>query len=119
MIFRKRVYHITSPPTVDDFHRFFNQFLYPVQVKYGAKLTGYWLDVSGREVTTIWQYASLSHYEEIERHVSADPLSRRAREVGLLRGFDLNDLTVKEEFIIHETADGVETVRDLDFFGEQ
>ncbi|SFS30125.1 NIPSNAP family protein [Marininema halotolerans] len=106
MIFRKRVYRIQGREA-ENFQRFFNQYVYPIQAKYGAKLTGYWLDESEKEVTAIWQYASLSHYKEIERHVSADPLTKRAKEEGIRQGLDLDDLSIEEEFIAqhhHEEA---------------
>ncbi|MFC4077682.1 NIPSNAP family protein [Salinithrix halophila] len=98
MLFRKRVYKI-PPEMADDFNHYFNRFVHPVQMKYGAKLVGRWTNEGKTEVTAIWQYAGLSHYEEIQKHVAADPLSRREREECIRVGLDLSMVLVEEEFI--------------------
>ena len=79
MFYRIRRY-VTVPETANAFHEFFNRYLLPVQLRYGARLVGRWATDDG-EVIAVWEYDDRVAYERIQRNVAADPDSIHAQQV--------------------------------------
>lgn len=96
MIYRRKTYAI-KPERIADFNEFFHEYLYPNQLKHGAKLIGRWVNESQDEITAIWQYDSFDHYEEIESEIRESILHTKAK----VRRQDLGDLYLdsKQEFL--------------------
>jgi len=78
MLHRMRIYQAVTE-NLPVFHEFFCGFLFPVQLRHGARLVGRWETEDGR-VVAIWEYGDRAAYERIEAAVRADPDSRRAQE---------------------------------------
>jgi 8-oxo-dGTP diphosphatase len=79
MIYRRKVYKITSE-TFEEFTHFFHTYLLPNQLKHGARLVGRWVTEGKDEVTAIWEYDSFEEYTRIEEAVRNDDLHRVAQE---------------------------------------
>lgn len=79
MIYRRKTYKIT-PNKLDEFNDFFHTYLYPNQMKHGAKLIGRWANEAGNEITAIWKYDSFSHYKYIEEQIGSSSLYQKAQE---------------------------------------
>ena len=62
------------PEKVIDFNEFFHEFLYPVQVKNGARLVGRWVTEMQDEIISIWEYPSYEEYLKIEERVVKDAM---------------------------------------------
>ncbi|MFP3472453.1 NIPSNAP family protein, partial [Micrococcus sp. SIMBA_144] len=60
MIYRRKTYTI-QPEKLDEFNEFFHTYLYPNQLKHGAKLVGRWVNETQNEITATWQYESMNH----------------------------------------------------------
>ncbi len=101
MIYRRKTYAI-RPEKLEEFNEFFHTYLYPNQLKYGAKLIGRWVNESHDEITATWQYESLEQYEEIECKIRKSDLHMKARE----RREELGELYLEssQEFLT-STAD--------------
>jgi NIPSNAP protein len=78
VIYRMRTYQAETD-RLDDFHKYFRQWLLPVQVRHGARLVGRWETDDGR-VVAIWGYDSRERYELVDSAVRADPDAALARE---------------------------------------
>jgi 8-oxo-dGTP diphosphatase len=102
VIYRRRTYRV-EPERADAFHRFFNEHLLPVQLRYGARLVGRWITEDRTEIVAIWAYQDKAEYEEIERQVGADPDSARAREVR--RTLEPLFVETRQDFLVN-TVDG-------------
>ncbi len=96
MIYRRKTYAI-RPEKLDEFNEFFHTYLYPNQLKHGAKLIGRWVNESHDEITATWQYDSLEQYEEIESKIRKSDLHMKAKE----RRDELGDLYLEssQEFL--------------------
>ncbi|MDQ0483865.1 ADP-ribose pyrophosphatase YjhB (NUDIX family) [Alkalihalobacillus hemicentroti] len=79
MIYRRKTYKI-NPNKLDEFNDFFHTYLYPNQLKHGAKLIGRWANEARNEITAIWEYDSFSHYETIEKQIRTSSLYLKAQE---------------------------------------
>lgn len=79
MIYRRKTYKINSEK-LDDFNHFFHQYLYPNQIKHGAKLIGRWVNESKDEILAIWEYRNIEHYESIESKIRNSELHHIAKE---------------------------------------
>lgn len=78
MIYRMRIYQAVTE-NLPAFHRFFREYLLPVQLRHGARLVGRWETEDGR-VVAVWEYDDRAAYERIERAVSQDQASAAAQE---------------------------------------
>lgn len=79
MIYRRKTYKV-KPEKVDEFTQFFHTYLYPNQVKNGAKIVGRWVNDDKTEVVAIWAYQSMEHYEMIETQIRQSDLHKQAQE---------------------------------------
>ncbi len=79
LIYRRKTYAI-QPEKLNEFNEFFHTYLYPNQLKHGAKLIGRWVNESENEITATWQYNSIEQYEEIERSIRQSSLHTKAQE---------------------------------------
>ena len=61
------------------FHDFFRTYLFPVQLRHGARLVGRWEAADGR-VVAVWAYDDREAYERIEAAVRSDPDTKRAMQ---------------------------------------
>jgi len=87
MIYRRKNYRI-RPEKLNEFNDFFHAYLYPNQIKHGAKLIGRWVNDSKDEILAIWEYESMEHYESIERQIQHSELHKKAKE----KRMELGDL---------------------------
>ncbi|WP_078380427.1 NUDIX domain-containing protein [Sutcliffiella halmapala] len=78
MIFRRKTYRV-NPEKLEVFTDFFHQYLYPNQIKHGAKLVGRWVTEQKDEVVAIWQYEDREHYESIEHAIRNSELHKLAQ----------------------------------------
>jgi 8-oxo-dGTP diphosphatase len=78
MLYRKKVYEI-FPTKLSVFNDFFHEFLYPNQIKNGAKLVGRWVNENQTEITAIWEYESLQQYKSIEQKIKNSELHKLAQ----------------------------------------
>ncbi len=78
MLYRMRIYRAV-PENLAAFHEFFRDYLLPVQLRHGARLTGRWQTDDNR-VVAIWEYDDRPAYERIDAAVRADPATRRAHQ---------------------------------------
>lgn len=78
MIYRMRIYD-TVRENLSVFHEFFLSYLYPIQLRHGARLVGRWEIEDGR-VVAVWEYDSRVAYEQIDAAVRADPGSAAAAQ---------------------------------------
>ncbi|MDP4162733.1 MAG: NUDIX domain-containing protein [Bacillota bacterium] len=79
MIYRRKTYKI-KPEKLEAFNAFFHNYLYPNQMKYGAKLVGRWVTETEDEIVALWEYTSMEQYEEIESHIKKSELHQKAKE---------------------------------------
>jgi 8-oxo-dGTP diphosphatase len=79
MIFRRKTYKI-KPEKLEEFNDFFHAYLYPNQMKYGAKLVGRYVNEDKTEIMALWEYESMELYESIEAKIRASELHQRAKE---------------------------------------
>ncbi|MEQ6389343.1 NIPSNAP family protein [Bacillaceae bacterium S4-13-58] len=79
MIYRRKTYRII-PEKLEVFNEFFHTFLYPNQMKHGAKLIGRWVNENKTEITAIWEYESMEQYESIEKQIRSSELHQKAKE---------------------------------------
>ncbi|ALC90652.1 NUDIX hydrolase [Bacillus sp. FJAT-18017] len=79
MIYRRKTYKI-QPEKLNDFNEFFHSYLYPNQIKYGAKLIGRWVNDKQTEILAIWEYKSIEQYESIESLIRNSELHKNAKE---------------------------------------
>ncbi|MBE4909865.1 NUDIX domain-containing protein [Bacillus luteolus] len=79
MIYRRKTYKI-KPEKLNDFNQFFHSYLYPNQIKHGAKLIGRWVNEDKDEILAIWEYKSIEHYEGIENLIRNSELHQKAKE---------------------------------------
>ena len=77
--YRKKVYKVL-PEMVPIFTDFFHQYLYPNQMKHGAKLIGRWVNENQDEIMAIWEYESLEQYQQIEQNIRESELHKRAQQ---------------------------------------
>lgn len=100
MIHRRKIYKVI-PGKLDDFNEFFHTYLYPNQVKNGAKLIGRWVTDTQDEILAIWEYKSLEHYEEIEDRIKKSELYQKAKQ----RKLELGKLFVEssQDFLVPTT----------------
>ncbi|MFC5528305.1 NIPSNAP family protein [Cohnella yongneupensis] len=75
MIYRRKSYKL-DPVKVETFNQFFNEYLLPAQLKYGARLVGRWMtdpdETNTVEIFAIWEYDSLELYQDIEHKIKSD-----------------------------------------------
>lgn len=79
MIFRRKTYKI-KPEKLADFNTFFEEYLYPNQLKHGAKLVGRWVSSNQDEIVAIWEYETMEHYESIESKIRDSELHQKAKK---------------------------------------
>jgi 8-oxo-dGTP diphosphatase len=79
MIYRRKTYKI-KPERLNDFNNFFHSYLYPNQIKNGAKLIGRWVNDNKTEILAIWEYRSIEHYESIESLIKSSELHKKGKE---------------------------------------
>ncbi len=79
MFYRRKTYKI-QPEQLNEFNQFFHTYLYPNQIKHGAKLIGRWVNDSKDEIMAIWEYKNMEHYESIEQMIRNSELHRQAQE---------------------------------------
>jgi len=80
MLFRRKTYKL-HPGKRTEFDRFFHTYLYPNQIKHGARLVGRWVNEAEDEVFAIWQYDSMEHYEKIEQEIRSSELHQQAQGI--------------------------------------
>jgi len=78
VLYRMRIYRAV-PENLAAFHKFFRDYLLPVQLRHGARLVGRWQTDDNR-VVAVWEYDDRPAYERIDAAVRADPATQRARE---------------------------------------
>jgi 8-oxo-dGTP diphosphatase len=79
MIFRRKTYKI-KPERLQEFNDFFHNYLYPNQIRHGAKLVGRWVNDDKTEIMALWEYDSIEQYESIEAKIRESELHHRAKE---------------------------------------
>jgi 8-oxo-dGTP diphosphatase len=79
MIYRRKTYKI-KPEKLNDFNNFFHTYLFPNQIKNGAKLIGRWVNDKKDEILAIWEYRSIEHYESIESLIRNSELHKKSKE---------------------------------------
>ena len=79
MFYRKKTYDIV-PDKLGLFNGFFHKYLYPNQMKHGAKLVGRWVNETETEITAIWEYRSEEHYRGIEESIRKTEMHFKAQE---------------------------------------
>jgi hypothetical protein len=79
MVFRCRIYTVV-PGMMAAFTDLFQNYLFPVQARYGARLVARLQSEDGNRVLALWVYDSREEYQAIQDKVNADPDSHRARE---------------------------------------
>lgn len=78
MIYRMRIYQAV-PENMSSFHIFFREYLFPIQLKYGARLVGRW-ETEDARVVAVWEYDSIEDYQRINQAVRSDPDSATAQQ---------------------------------------
>ncbi|WP_017754468.1 NUDIX hydrolase [Calidifontibacillus oryziterrae] len=73
MFYRQEVQRIL-PERLDEVNRFFDKYLFPTQLKNGAKLVGRWVSAANDEIMTLWEYPSYEDYLKIEERVKKDEI---------------------------------------------
>lgn len=73
-----RIYRAV-PENLEAFHEFFRNYLLPVQLRHGARLTGRW-QTDDHRVVAVWEYDDHLAYERIDAAVRDDPDTHRARQ---------------------------------------
>lgn len=71
MLYSQEIYQL-QPEHIKDFNNYFNEFIYPVKCKNGAKLIGRWAASARNEIIEIWEYPSYEEYLKIEERVKKD-----------------------------------------------
>jgi 8-oxo-dGTP diphosphatase len=96
LIYRRKTYKI-NPKRLNDFNSFFHTYLYPNQLKHGAKLVGRWVTETKDEIVAIWEYKSMAHYESIENQIRKTDLHQKAKK----KRAELGELFVesKQDFL--------------------
>jgi hypothetical protein len=79
MVFRCRIYTVV-PGMMAAFTDLFQNYLFPVQARYGARLVARLQSEDETRVLALWVYGSREEYQAIQEKVNADPDSHRARE---------------------------------------
>lgn len=79
MIYRRESYQI-HPDQYERFTQFFDEYLFPNQLKHGAKLVERLVTENKDEIVAIWEYESFDAYKKIMRAVAQDPTYKRAQE---------------------------------------
>lgn len=79
MIYRRKTYKVNSEK-VEAFTAFFHTYLYPNQIRHGAKLIGRWVNNAQTEITAIWAYPSKEGYHQIEEQIRASSLHNEAQQ---------------------------------------
>lgn len=79
MLYRRKTYRI-RPEKLDAFTDFFHTYLYPNQVRHGAKLVGRWVSDAQDEIVAIWEYENMEQYEQIEQMIRKSELHQLAKE---------------------------------------
>ncbi|MGP4041946.1 NUDIX domain-containing protein [Gracilibacillus sp. D59] len=79
MVFRRRTYQI-KPEMLSIFNSFFQEYLYPNQKRFGAKLVGRWVNETKDEITAIWEYQSMEHYHQIEDNIRKTELHQKSKQ---------------------------------------
>lgn len=69
-----------KPEKLEEFNSFFHKYLYPNQMKHGAKLVGRWVNDSKDEILAIWEYKNIEHYQNIEDKIKNSDLHQTAKE---------------------------------------
>jgi 8-oxo-dGTP diphosphatase len=90
MIFRRKTYKV-KPEKLEEFNWFFHKYLYPNQMKHGAKLIGRWVNDSKDEILAIWEYRDIEHYENIEKMIKKSDIHQTAKE----KRMELGDLYIE------------------------
>lgn len=105
MLYRRKTYRI-RPEKLDAFTDFFHTYLYPNQIRHGAKLVGRWVNEAQDEVVAIWAYKDRQQYEEIEQSIKKSELhhaaQKKRQELGELF------LTSEQDFLTSTTDPQVE-----------
>lgn len=78
MFYLREVYRVL-PEKVSEFNKFFDEYLFPNQIKNGAKLIGRWITEAKDEIITMWEYPSYDEYLKIEERVTRDEMQNRAQ----------------------------------------
>ncbi len=65
---------VVAPGKVGEFSQFLGNRFIPYFEKHGARLIGSWVTTIGRrdEVTDVWAFKNLAHYEEVMQTIKAD-----------------------------------------------
>jgi hypothetical protein len=71
MLYRMRIYRAV-PENLPAFHRFFADWLLPVQQRRGARLVGRW-ETEDSRVVAVWEYDDRAAHDRIQAAVTADP----------------------------------------------
>lgn len=79
MLYRRKTYKI-QPEKLETFNKFFHTYLYPNQMRHGSKLVGRWVNEDHTEITAIWEYENMAHYEAIEEKIKQSDLHQKAKE---------------------------------------
>ena len=88
MIFKRNTYRI-KPERLTDMNKFFHTQVYPIHIKYGAKLIGRWVNDRKDEILVIWEYSSMDHYEKIDGLLkSSEPYNMAIKD---LNGFYIEE----------------------------
>ncbi|PLS00974.1 NUDIX domain-containing protein [Neobacillus cucumis] len=78
MFYIREIYRVL-PEKVDGFNRLFQEYIFPNQVKNGAKLIGRWVTEFQNEIISIWEYPNYEEYIKIEERVLKDKLHQAAQ----------------------------------------
>jgi ADP-ribose pyrophosphatase YjhB (NUDIX family) len=78
MICKRETYRVL-PEKVNEFNKFFDEYLLPNQIKNGAKLIGRWVTETKDEIIALWEYPSYEEYLKIEERVRNDKMHQRAQ----------------------------------------
>lgn len=79
MFCRREIYRV-SPGKVNEFNKFFDEYLLPIELKNGAKLIGRWVTESENEIIVMWDYTNYEEYLKIAERVKKDGMHQRAQK---------------------------------------
>ncbi len=79
MFYRRETYRVRLGK-MNEFNKYFHEFVLPYQVKSGARLIGRWVTEDDGKIIVMWEYPSFEEYLKIEERVLKDDMYRLAEE---------------------------------------
>ncbi|MBS4216463.1 MULTISPECIES: NUDIX domain-containing protein [Neobacillus] len=76
-MFYIREVFLLVPDKVSEFNEIFEELIFPMKIKSGAKIIGRWMTKGKAEVTIIWEYPNHEEYLKIEERVIKDEMYKQ------------------------------------------